>query len=145
MDALELIKTDHQRLESLFDRFRSESGRQQQVLLFENIKQDLNSHTSMEETVFYPAFKNYPEFQEIIDRSYQEYGKVKDQLSKISALPDESPEFADKVKLLWQDVSKHLDEEENELFPMVRKLMKRAERERLGRHMQAAKEEGAAA
>lgn len=139
MDALDLLKTDHDRVNSLYGQFKNESGRQQKALLFENIRNDLEAHALVEEQVFYPSFRNYPEIKERIDHSFEEHAQVKTMLREISALADGSPEFDSKVDELMERVSHHVQEEENELFPMVRRVMKRGERERLGRHMQAMK------
>jgi hemerythrin superfamily protein len=145
MDALDLLKADHERVKSLYEQFKSENGRQQQILLFENIRNELLAHAQIEETVFYPAFKNYPDFKQIIDQSYADHQKVKNELKAISALPDNSPELVNKVETVMADVQKHINDEEGELFAMVRKIMRRNEREQLGRHLQAAKQEASGA
>jgi iron-sulfur cluster repair protein YtfE (RIC family) len=141
MDALDLLKSDHERVKALYGQFKNSSGRQQQILLFDNIRNELEAHTAMEETVFYPAVGKYPEISGMIEHSYKEHQEVKTLLNEINTLPDGSADLALKVDTLMKNVEHHVQEEETELFPLVRKVMKRAERENLGRHMQAAKPE----
>ena len=140
MDALDLLKADHQRVNSLFEQFQSENGRQQKRALFEAIRNDLEAHTSVEESVFYPAFKNYPDFQNLIAASYEEHDEVKSLLTEIEQLGTGSLELDSRVSILMEKVERHVQKEDTELFPMVRRIMRRAERERLGRHMEAIKQ-----
>ena len=141
MDVLELLKADHDRINLLLDQFRTETGRQQQILIFESVRNDLNVHLKVEEEIFYPAFRNYPELKEIVDSFFKEHQEVRDYLERINALPDGSTEIEGQVTTFSDALNRHLQEEEITLFPMVRKVMKRSERERLGRHIQAMKTE----
>ncbi len=145
MDAIDVLMSDHQRVRSLFDQFRSESGQQQKNLLFENIRTDLELHTLAEETVFYPAIAKFEGFKEIVDRSFKDHSEVKQTISEISSITDDLSKRTQKVELLIAEVERHVAKEESELFPMVRKAMPRTERERLGRLLQAAKHEAGAA
>lgn len=141
MDAIELLKLDHERIKSLFRQIRLETGSQQRILLFANIRYDLENHTYIEETVFYPAFKKYPQFRNLLELSYEEHHAVKDLLSQITALVKAGEHFGDKLEELIAHVDEHVEEEETEFFPRVRQVMKRSDREVLGRHMSAAKNE----
>jgi iron-sulfur cluster repair protein YtfE (RIC family) len=143
MDALDILKTDHDRVKSLYEQLKKISGRQEQVLLFESIRNELQIHTRIEESVFYPAFKNYPDFKDIIDQSYEEHRQVRDLLKNAQTQPQGGQDLLNQVETLMSHVEQHVQEEETELFPMVRKIMKRSEREKLGRHLQAAKSEAA--
>jgi hemerythrin superfamily protein len=55
MDALELLKTDHKKVKELFKKAEGNQNEKQQKQLFEQIKTELETHTHIEETVFYPA------------------------------------------------------------------------------------------
>ena len=57
MDALELLKTDHKTVKELFKKAEGSENKKQQLQLFEKIKTELETHTHIEETVFYPAVK----------------------------------------------------------------------------------------
>jgi hemerythrin superfamily protein len=142
MDALELLKSDHGRIKSLYAQFTATGGRQKQLLIFRSLQNEIESHLSMEETVFYPAFRNYPDFEQSLLSSTKEHQEVKAILGQISELSSDSPDFIGKVDLMMQALDAHFQLEESEFFTSVRKTMKRAEREQLGRYMQAAKTAG---
>jgi hemerythrin superfamily protein len=55
MDALELLKTDHKMVKELFKKAEGNKNEKQQKQLFEQIKTELETHTHIEETVFYPG------------------------------------------------------------------------------------------
>jgi hemerythrin superfamily protein len=140
MDALELLKSDHQRINSLFDQFRNAAGFQDQKQIFHSIQFELNSHGWVEETTFYPVFRNYPEFKELVTHSLEDHGRMKSLLREIPQIRDPGL-FQSRVQELMETVRAHVLEEETSFFPKVRQLMKRTERETLGRHLQAARHE----
>lgn len=141
MDALELLKSDHDRLKGLFDEARASESEKKQRAIFNSIRSELELHSMIEETVFYPTFRKYGEFNEIVERSFREHQEVKALINEIARLPQDSGQLGTRLQTLIDRVENHVREEEGEFFPMVRKLMRRPEREQLGRHLQAAKQE----
>lgn len=141
MDALQFLKSDHDHLKNLFQRFQENVEFVEKKRIFENIRKELEAHSFAEETVFYPAFKRYDEFQEIIERSLEEHRKVKALLDEIFLSEIQEDQLEEKVSNIIDQVEGHIEEEEGELFPMVRKIMKSPEREQLGRHIEASKQE----
>jgi hemerythrin superfamily protein len=135
MDALDVLKSDHERVSSLYRQIKA-AGSADRAMLLDQIKNELLIHTHIEESVFYPAFKNYPDCQDIVARSYNEHREIKSLLGNVDA---GRPDLLDEV---MSKVQAHVQEEEGEFFVKVRKIMKRSERETLGRHLLAAKSEG---
>src|SRR5262249_10442405 len=58
MNALELLKQDHQKVKGLFQEIRKSSDRSRQKELFDKIDTELEMHTHIEETTFIPRLKN---------------------------------------------------------------------------------------
>lgn len=141
MDALDVLKSDHEKVRSLYDQIKAGVESSAQSGLMAQLRSELTTHTRIEETVFYPAFKNYPEFRGILGDSYADHREIKNRLRQ---LEDGSKDLSG-LEALMNNVEKHVLEEESKFFPMVRKLMKRSERETLGRHLLAAKSERAEA
>ena len=121
MDALELLKEDHQRVSALFDQIAQATLQVDRRRIFEQIRLELETHTYIEETVFYPAFQAKSEFQDLIEEALVEHQEVKDLLQEIEDLDDgkDSEEFEDKIDELIDAVEQHVDEEENDLFPRI--------------------------
>jgi hemerythrin superfamily protein len=141
MDALELIKVDHQRILSLFNQVKAETGVQQIKLLVQNIRHDLGLLFYAKENVFYPAFKNYPHMVEITKASVEQQNEMKESIASISKMQEDGLDFQNCILELKNHVESYITSEEEEFFPLVHQEMKRPERERLGRHLQAVKQE----
>ncbi|MEX0802054.1 MAG: hemerythrin domain-containing protein [Candidatus Binatia bacterium] len=137
MDALELLKQDHKKVKDLFE--QAEGGGNPQSV-FEKIKTELETHTHIEETVFYPAVKEHEELKDMVLESLEEHKQVKTLLREIDNLVGDSEKFEPKLKVLKENIEHHAEEEEEgKMFPKLRQLMKREELEQLGQELEAAK------
>jgi hemerythrin superfamily protein len=141
MDALELLKKDHDRVKDLFSQFQDPRQAGHRRSLFNAIRSELELHTHIDETVFYPAFGKYPDFRPILDRSYADHKQFTELLGSLGTFDEKDSRFEGQVAHLIREVTRHIQEEEDELFPMIRKVTRRPEREQLGRHLDAAKRE----
>jgi hemerythrin superfamily protein len=144
MDALELLKADHRKVQSLFAEAQNARDGTQKWHIFVNIKQALLKHAHAEETVFYPMFRRYDEFEGLISKSFEEHAEMKRLLAEFTDMAGSLSGFDEMLSQLIAAVSAHIEVEENELFPKVRQLLKRSEREQIGRHLQTAENEIAA-
>ena len=142
MDALELLKKDHQAVKDLFKRAETNKDEKQQKQLFEQIKTELETHTRIEESVFYPAMAERDELKDMVLESLEEHKQVKTLLREIENLTSNSEKFEPKLKVLMENVEHHAEEEEEgNMFPKVRKLFDKSELENLGEQLEAAKRE----
>jgi iron-sulfur cluster repair protein YtfE (RIC family) len=143
MDAIELLKEDHEKVSDLFDEVEeteeSENNGGQKIRLFEQIKNELETHTHIEETIFYPACKQYPKLESMVAEALEEHKQVKTLLSELSSMNDGSEVFDAKLQVLQDNVEHHVEEEEDELFPKVRDEMTQDQIDELGAKMEAAK------
>ncbi|MDD9368585.1 MAG: hemerythrin domain-containing protein [Acidimicrobiales bacterium] len=124
MDAVTLLTADHNRVRGLFARFSTaeESGdTQAMAALVDEIARELEVHTDIEETVFYPWSHDLSdEIADVVDEGLQEHHVAKVLLYEILAGEPGSDEWVAKVKVLMENVEHHASEEESELFPPVR-------------------------
>jgi hemerythrin superfamily protein len=142
MDALELLKTDHQTVKELFKKAEKTEDAKQQKRLFEQIKTELETHTRIEESIFYPAMEERDELKDMVLESLEEHKQVKTLLREMDNLTSDSEKFEPKLKVLMENVEHHAEEEEEgKMFPKVRKLFDKAELEKLGEELEAAKRE----
>jgi hemerythrin superfamily protein len=68
--------------------------------------------------------------------SYQEHHVMDLLIQEIGQLKPDDEAFEPKVKVLQENTEHHIEEEEKELFPMVRKIWDVDKREQVGRAMQ---------
>ena len=139
MNALELLKADHEKVKQLFKK-AEDANPERQRQLFEEIKQELETHTHIEETVFYPAVKEADELKDMVLESLEEHKQVKTLLREMENLTSDSEKFEPKLKVLMENVEHHAEEEEEgKMFPKVRKLMDTETLEQLGEELEAVK------
>ena len=141
MNALELLKTDHQTVKELLKKAEGTKNEKQQRQLFDQIKAELETHAHIEETIFYPAVAKNEELKDMVLESLEEHKQVKTLLREMENLSSDSEKFEPKLKVLMENVEHHaVEEEEGKMFPKVRKFMKPAALEELGQELEAAKE-----
>ena len=140
MDALELLKQDHQKVKELFKQGQQTEDRKQQKQIFKEIKAELETHARIEETIFYPAMQEHDELKDMVLESLEEHRQMKTVLRELGKLSASSERFKPKFKVLMDDVKHHAEEEEEgKMFPKIRELIKRDELEQLGEELEAAK------
>ena len=141
MNALELLKEDHQRVSQLFEQVRATESEKQHRQLFKKIKAELETHAYIEEKVFYPMLKEYEEFKDTVLEAFEEHRQVKTLLREMERLADGNERFDAKLKVMMDNVEHHVEEEEGELFPQVEQQISAEQLEEVGAELQAAKKE----
>jgi hemerythrin-like domain-containing protein len=140
MNAIELLKADHDVVEELFAQVKAnEDGDNSAV--FEKIKQELDVHAHIEETIFYPYLieNGDEELKKITLEGIEEHRQVKMFLRELDSLVSDSEKFAPKLKVLMEDVEHHVEEEEGEMFSMVEDQVDESVLEDLGEEMEEEK------
>lgn len=141
MHALELLKKDHQKVSELFAQAESAEGEKNHKQLFEKIRTELETHTHIEEIVFYPLLKEHEDLKDMVLEALEEHKQVKTLLREIESLSNGSEKFDAKLKVMKENVEHHVEEEESEMFPKVEQLFDRSLLEKLGQEMETAQKE----
>ena len=138
MDAFNLLKADHRKVEQLFAQLESASGKQK-LQVFEQIRTELELHTHIEEKIFYPALEEPEETHELTLEAYEEHDVVKKLLKELGRAKTATEEWEAQAKVLQENVEHHVEEEENELFPKAESALGKEEIVALGEQMEAEK------
>lgn len=138
MDAFNLLKADHRKVEELFEQLESASG-QAKMRVFQQIKTELELHTHIEETIFYPALEKPKQTHDLTLEAYEEHDVVKKLLQELSRARTANEEWEAKAKVLQENVEHHVEEEEGQLFPKASSALGAHEIETLGEQMEAEK------
>ena len=124
MDALKLLTADHNRVRGLFARFTTaeEAGDVgTMTTLMQEIDLELEVHTDIEETVFYPWARDLSEeIAEVVDEGIEEHHVVKVLQGEMRDLAPGDDAWVAKASVLIENVEHHAQEEEEELFPSIR-------------------------
>ncbi|HSP79927.1 MAG TPA: hemerythrin domain-containing protein [Myxococcaceae bacterium] len=137
MDAIKLIKQQHQELRELFEKFESSGrgARKSQGTLFVRIADRIAAHASMEEQLLYPRL--YEESSdERLREAVEEHLVVKRLLADLLDMEPSDEQFRAKMKVLQESFFRHVKEEERSLLPEAKKLFPREELAAMGEKME---------
>lgn len=147
MDAITLLKNDHDAVEKLLEELAQSTPRavKKRTELLEKIRVELKAHTTIEEEIFYPAFKasgNQSDDDKMYFEALEEHRAAGDLvLPDLLATPVGNEKFSGRAKVLKELVTHHADEEEKEMFPRAKKLLDKATLASLGEKMAKRKAE----
>lgn len=142
MDAITLLRNDHKTVAQLFKRFENAGDRAyvEKREIVDRIIEELSVHAAIEEMVFYPVARaTVPNTEDIALESLEEHHIVKWLLSELADLDPRHERFDAKVTVLIENVRHHVEEEESDFFPKVRRALGRTELADLGEALADAK------
>ena len=138
-DAIALLKADHRKVEELFAKFESASGKSAKQKIAHEICTELKVHAQIEEEIFYPAVREAIEDDDLMNEAQVEHQSAKELIAQLEGMKAGDPLYAATFTVLGEYILHHVKEEESEMFPQVRKAG--LDLEALGRQMLARKEE----
>lgn len=143
MNAIELLKNNHEMILSLIDELADNIRQIEQterdtvdcerMNMFGEFRDTLTQHTRLEERMLYPELEGFSETRLLVDESYREHERIRDILAKMEDLRKDRhcDRWDDKIKELRRNLQRHITREEDELFPKAIKLLGEARLERL--------------
>jgi hemerythrin-like domain-containing protein len=143
MDALSLLKEDHQKVKKLLLELDSttERGVKTREELFTKVKEELQVHETIEEEIFYPALKEHPKSKELVLEAYEEHNVVDMVMREIEDVPFDDERWGAKLTVMKENVEHHIEEEETEMFKQARQVFDREELTELGQRMESRKKQ----
>jgi predicted DNA-binding protein len=137
MDALTLLKTDHDKVKRLLSELESttERGVKTREELFATIKGELTVHETIEEEIFYPALKSHPKAKDLVLEAYEEHHVVDQVMAELESTDVSDETWGAKATVMKENVEHHIEEEEKEMFAQARQVFDRSELDDLGARM----------
>jgi len=124
-DAVKLLTNDHKEVKTLFKAYdklvKDQADNSEKQAIAHKICTLLTVHATVEEEIFYPAARGALEAQDLIDEATVEHATAKDLIAQIEAMSPGDELYDAKVKVLNEYIEHHVQEEEGELFPKVKK------------------------
>lgn len=141
MDAITLLKEDHEKVSGIFEKLEptTERGVKTREELFAQLKLELDVHAHIEETIFYPVLKQEAETRDITMEGYEEHHVIKVLLGELSETSPDTEQWGAKLKVLKENVEHHVEEEEDDMFKTAREVFSKEKFEELGARMEAEK------
>jgi hemerythrin superfamily protein len=142
-DAIVVLKADHREIKKLFADFQKagDGAEKTKQRLVDKMIELLTVHTYIENEVMYPRVRELlPELEDDVLESYEEHHVADVLVMELANMKASDERFTAKATVLIENVTHHIDEEEQEWFPQVRDGLGRKALQQIGEEMLAAKE-----
>ncbi len=141
-DAIVLLRDDHKEVRKLFREFQAPSTTDaRKGAIVRKAIELLTVHTYIENEVMYPEVRKLlPDLEDDILESYEEHHVADVLIMELSALQPKDERFEAKTTVLIENVTHHMDEEEQDWFPKVREGLGRKKLQEVGQRLLEAKE-----
>ncbi|AHX13226.1 hemerythrin [Dyella jiangningensis] len=146
MDAIQLLKNDHQAVKELLTELADTTSRavKRRTTLLREIHLNLHAHTTIEEEIFYPAYKEAGDKEQakMYFEALEEHRAAEDLvLPDLLQTDPSSEQFSGRAKVLKELIEHHVKEEEQDMFKQARSLLDKATLQELGEQMAQRKQE----
>lgn len=142
-EAIAQLTADHARVKKMFKQYerlaKADAPDKQKQELATMICTELSAHATAEEEIFYPAARAAIDKVELVDEADIEHASAKDLIAQIEGSSPSDDHYDAKVKVLGEYIDHHVQEEEEEMFPKVRRA--KVDTVALGEQIAARKEE----
>jgi len=142
-DPIQLLKTDHRRFETLLKEGEdtTERARKGRRDILKALTAEVNVHEAIEEKILYPALEPHAEAHDLVLESYQEHHVADMVVKELHDVATNDEQWGAKFKVFKENLTHHISEEENKLFPIARGVLKKEELLALGKKMRELKAE----
>ncbi|MBJ8346702.1 hemerythrin domain-containing protein [Antrihabitans sp. YC2-6] len=137
-DAIVLLKNDHKEIKKTFREFKNAgpNAEGQKGKIVAKIVELLTIHTYLENECMYPQVRKLlPDLESDILESYEEHHVADLLVMELAAMKPSAERFDAKTTVLIESVEHHIDEEEDQWFPEVRKQLSRKQLQEIGAEM----------
>lgn len=141
-DAIEMLKDDHRQVEGLFREYEELAAADEldaKEAVAAEICEKLTVHAQLEEEIFYPAARQALDEPELVDQAEEEHADARQLISEIEEMSPEDDAYDATLKALVAAIARHVEEEENEMFPKLEEAG--LETESLGEQMAERRQE----
>lgn len=125
-DALHILAEDHRTVIDLFEEFehmkeKNDTDDEAKQVLVETACAELTIHTQVEEEVFYPAARDVIDDMDLLDEAEVEHAIARQLITELAAMQPGDDLYDAKFTVLGEYVKHHIQEEEKQLFPKLKK------------------------
>jgi hemerythrin-like domain-containing protein len=135
MDALDLLKTDHDTVKDLLQRLEDTDDQHEREELFHTLRDELSDHETIEEEIFYPTLEESMETQQLVLEAYEEHQVVDYVLEDMAGVPIGSEDWMAKLAVAREAIEAHIRLEEGQLFGIAEQVFDEDELEELGEEL----------
>ncbi|HET9872186.1 MAG TPA: hemerythrin domain-containing protein [Propionibacteriaceae bacterium] len=137
-DAIVVLRDDHKEMRRLFRAFSSagDDADKERGEIATKIIEALTAHTYIENEIMYPEVRKLlPGLEDDILESYEEHHVADVLTMELAAMKPSDERFTAKMTVLIENVTHHMDEEEQDWFPKVRAGLGRKQLTEIGERL----------
>lgn len=113
------LSSEHRQVADLLKKAMHDSSKE----TFFKIKAETDPHLLGEEKVFYPVLHQKKELRYLVDESLKEHKQIKSISSELESMDAGSKKWFSKIEELNNVVTRHVQLEENKVFPEAKKVL----------------------
>jgi hemerythrin superfamily protein len=121
VDAIDLLKNDHNSVKELFDRFKKADDRRSKAKIAGQALTELKIHAALEEEIFYPAVRQRVG-KDVMNEADEEHHVATVLIAELEKMRGHGDHFEAKFNVLAENVRHHIKEEESEMLPKAQGL-----------------------
>jgi len=124
MDAIGMLVADHKKVQKAFrdfEKLKKGGSKRGKADIVRQTCADLTVHTKIEEEIFYPAARKAIKDVDLMDEAKVEHAGAKELIAQLESMQPGDELYDAKFTVLGESVNHHIREEQNEMFPKVRK------------------------
>lgn len=125
-DALHILSEDHKNVIDMFEEFEllkedASADEEEKQMLVESTCAELTIHAQVEEEIFYPAARDAIDDMNLLDEAEVEHASARQLITELAAMQPDDDLYDAKFTVLGEYVKHHIQEEEKQLFPKIKK------------------------
>lgn len=140
-NVIDELMTDHREVEEMFGRIQAMTGGGQELRdLVDEVTIELVRHSVAEEQHLYPAVREHIEDgDQLADKEIADHSRVEKLLKQLERMDTDDAQMSPLLQQLMDEVAAHVQDEENNLFPMLRSACTPEQLDDLGDKIRRAK------
>ncbi|MFF3565384.1 hemerythrin domain-containing protein [Streptomyces sp. NPDC002574] len=140
-NVIEELVADHREVDSLLGKISAlPKGDKERRRLADEVTTELVRHAVAEEMYLYPAVREHvPGGDALADQELEDHAGIERTLKDLEGRDSDDPQFDELIQHLTSEVSEHVRDEENRLFPMLAQACSGKQLDDLGDKIRTAK------
>jgi hemerythrin superfamily protein len=120
MDAVQLLKQDHDTVAKMFEEFESGDA-DRKFELAAQICHALTVHATIEEEIFYPQVREAIDAEGMMLEAEIEHDSIKQLIERVQDGEIDEIQLAAMIKVMQEYVTHHVNEEQRKIFPRAKR------------------------
>jgi|SRR2546425_12759286 len=140
MKVTVFLRNEHENLKSLFNKYKKPGNRNLngRIELVNDIRREVHVHSQMEIEIFYPALSGTSSTtaSDLVAAAVAEHGAVEKLFQELNGMNSSDRNFEMKMDHIMDEVFRHIEKEEEEIFDEARRNLPEYRLEELGLEME---------